>query len=61
VKGAAGGDVWMVAGTYFFGLTHTTAGWRISAMTLTVAYQEGNLQLPALASQRAGKAPRRAR
>ncbi|MBL0728553.1 nuclear transport factor 2 family protein [Piscinibacter sp. HJYY11] len=51
IAGAAP-PVWMVAGRYTFALTRRGAHWRISAIRLHVAYQEGNLGLPALAQQR---------
>lgn len=51
IQGAAP-PVWMVAGRYTFALSQQGAHWRISAVRLHVAYQEGNLGLPALAQQR---------
>jgi SnoaL-like domain len=45
VKGAKGGDEWMVAGHYVFELKKRDARWRISSMTLEALYQTGNLKL----------------
>ena len=48
-KGAAGGDEWMVAGHYEFGLTKDGSSWKIRSMKLELLYQTGNLQLLAVA------------
>jgi hypothetical protein len=48
-KGAAGGDEWMVAGHYVFGLTQDGSSWKIRSMKLELLYQTGNLQLLAAA------------
>jgi hypothetical protein len=53
IAGAAGGETWMVAGHYQARLVHRRAGWRILGLTLTVLYQEGNLELPRIARARA--------
>jgi hypothetical protein len=45
VKGAAGGDEWMVAGHYVFELGTDGAAWKIHGMTLQAFYQSGNLKL----------------
>jgi hypothetical protein len=42
---AAGGPHWVVGGRYDFGLRRTEGGWRISALTLTVAWATGNQQI----------------
>lgn len=52
VKGADGGDIWMVAGHYVFQLRKHEGAWRISALTLIAYYQEGNTQLPVIATAR---------
>lgn len=49
VKGAAGGDEWMVAGHYVFELSKQNDAWRIHGMKLETFYQTGNLQLLAVA------------
>lgn len=51
IKGATPPS-WLVAGSYSFALSRQGARWRISAIRLQVAYQEGDLGLPALAQQR---------
>lgn len=51
LKGAAGGDIWMVAGHYTLQLSSGGSGWKIGAIKLTVFYQEGNLKLPEIARQ----------
>ena len=53
IAGATGGETWMVAGHYQARLVHRRAGWRIIGLTLKVLYQEGNLELPAIAQARA--------
>lgn len=53
LHGAEGGDIWMVAGHYAVKLVRTAAGWKISGITLTVFYQEGNLRMPEIARARA--------
>jgi SnoaL-like domain len=54
IAGAAGGDVWMVAGHYNVKLILVGDHWKIAGMTLTVFYQEGNLRIPEIARARAG-------
>lgn len=56
-KGVAGGDEWMVAGHYVFGLTKDGSSWKIRSMKLELLYQSGNLQLLAVAA--AGDSVRR--
>lgn len=47
--GVPGGDEWMLAGHYVFGLTRRAGGWVIRAMTLEALYQTGNLRFLELA------------
>jgi hypothetical protein len=51
--GARGGEVWMVAGHYEIRVERLDDRWKIAGITLRVFYQEGNLELPDLARQRA--------
>jgi hypothetical protein len=63
VAGAAGGAVWMVAGKYVFTMQQEAGAWRIAGITLQVAYQEGNRDLPSIARDRSAAGlgrPRRA-
>lgn len=53
VLGAPGGDVWMVAGHYLVKLAPAGERWKITGITLTVFYQEGNREIPAIARDRA--------
>jgi hypothetical protein len=53
MQGASGGDVWMVAGHYSVKLIPVDDAWKIAGITLTVFYQEGNLDIPSLAQARA--------
>jgi hypothetical protein len=46
-KGAASGEIWMVAGHYEVQLNRVGDGWTIAAMTLHVLYQEGHPNGPA--------------
>lgn len=39
---ASGGPHWTVGGRYDVGLVRTSAGWRITALTLTVRWASGN-------------------
>jgi hypothetical protein len=55
IAGANGGEIWGVHGHYIARL----ANGRITEFTLRVFYQEGNLDLPAIAAQRATTSPRR--
>jgi len=43
-----GGDLWGVYGVYTAVLTDTSAGWKISSITLKLKYQEGNKALPSI-------------
>ena len=53
IKGAAGGEIWMVAGHYKVRL-HLVAGqWKIGGITLTVFYQDGNHDIFDIARARA--------
>ena len=38
----SGDPTWTTGGRYNVGLRHTTAGWRVSALTLTVQWTAGN-------------------
>lgn len=42
-KGAPGGDEWMAAGHYNFELAHADGAWKITAITLHMFYQTGNM------------------
>ena len=53
IAGAPGGDTWIVAGLYHVRFVHRRAGWRIIGLTLKVSYQDGNLDLPRIARERA--------
>jgi hypothetical protein len=53
IAGAPGGDTWLVAGHYLVRLVHRRTSWRIIGLTLKVFYQEGNLDLPRIAGERA--------
>jgi SnoaL-like domain len=59
VSGAEGGPVWMVAGRYRFRMERRGGSWAIGGITLELAYQEGNLGLPALAQSRVTEGRRR--
>lgn len=48
-QGTAGGDEWMVAGHYVFGLARGSSAWKIRTMKLEVLYQTGNRELLAIA------------
>lgn len=47
------GPLWIVAGNYVVTLARSGAGWRIAGLTLQTYYQDGNLDLPATATDRA--------
>ena len=49
---APGGDTWMVAGHYEVRLRPVGGTWKIAGITLTVLYQDGNLEIPKLARSR---------
>jgi SnoaL-like domain len=55
IEGPDGGETWGVYGHY----TARLADGKITELTLQVFYQEGNLGLPALATERATTSPRR--
>jgi hypothetical protein len=44
-QGAPGGDEWLLAGHYVFGLRRSASGWKIRTMKLVVIHQSGNLKL----------------
>jgi hypothetical protein len=48
---ATGNDVWGVYGTYDFELVKTAQGWRVDKMRYDHRYQDGNPDLPSLASR----------
>lgn len=50
--------VWMVAGNYVATAARSGDAWRITALTLETYYQEGDLDLPATATERASTRPR---
>jgi hypothetical protein len=52
LSGAEGGPVWMAAGRYRCAMERRDGDWKIGGLTLELAYQEGNLGLPALAQAR---------
>ena len=58
MTGVGGGDIWIVAGHYDVQLRPLGGVWKIAGLTLTVFYQEGNLDLPALAQERAASVGR---
>ena len=47
------GNVWTVVGTYDFDLEKDNDAWKISKMKFNFKYQDGNTELPQLASERA--------
>lgn len=51
----AGGRSWVVGGRYFWELERKPESWRIMKLTLGAAWQEGNLDLPKLAGERAAR------
>ena len=58
IKGAAGGEMWMVAGHYTVRLRLSAGQWKIDGLTLTVFYQDGNLDIPNIARSRASSSLR---
>jgi SnoaL-like domain len=57
VRGAPGGEVWMVAGHYTARLLSIGDTWKIGGITLSVFYQDGNMAIPDLARARAASNP----
>ncbi len=51
----SGRDVWVVVGTYDFGLTKTEEGYKIDRMIFNFKYQDGNTDLPNLISSKSGE------
>jgi hypothetical protein len=47
------GNVWTVVGTYDFHLVLIDSNWQVDRMTFNFKYQDGNLNLPKLAGERA--------
>lgn len=50
-----GGSIWTVVGTYDFHLVQIDSDWRVDRMTFNLKYQDGNLNLPNLAGERANQ------
>lgn len=48
---AEGGDTWTVIGTYDFKLTKVANQWKVDTMIFNLVYEDGNKNLPALATQ----------
>ena len=48
---AEGGDVWTVYGTYDFELAKLGEQWKTVSLKFNLLYQDGNLNLPALAAK----------
>lgn len=59
VEGAEGGVLWTAAGMYTFTMDDRLGEWKIAGITFRLAYQEGNLGLPALAQARVAAGRRR--
>ncbi|KUG09968.1 nuclear transport factor 2 family protein [Solirubrum puertoriconensis] len=51
-----GGSVWTVVGTYHLHLVRLGDTWKADQMTFNFKYQDGNLELPKLAIERAKQA-----
>jgi hypothetical protein len=51
----AGRDCWLVGGYYEMSFTKIDGAWRIASLTLARAWAEGNLDLPKIAGERAGR------
>lgn len=51
--GAEGGQIWTVVGTYDIALEQAGDLWRLSGLTFNFKFQDGNLQLPKTAHERA--------
>lgn len=52
VVDGAGAATWMVAGRYVITLDHAADGWKISGITLLVAYEDGDRALVDAAKER---------
>jgi len=48
----SGNNVWTVVGTYDASLRRSGNGWKVATMKFNFKYQDGNLNLPALARTR---------
>lgn len=46
------GNVWTVVGSYDFDLIKQNNQWKVKAMTFNFKYQDGNVELPALAMEK---------
>lgn len=53
IEGAEGGQTWTVVGTYDIALDQTDDLWRLSSLTFSFKFQDGNLYLPKTAQERA--------
>lgn len=51
LPGASGGDLWTVYGTYNFELQQLDGQWKVSIIHFNLLYQEGNKELPAIATR----------
>jgi hypothetical protein len=49
-----GGSLWTLGGNYAYGLVRTSAGWRITAVTMTPTWGDGNQHLVTLAGTAGG-------
>jgi hypothetical protein len=49
-----GGDRWTLGGRYDFELSREPGGWKISGVTMTALWSEGNQRVMALAAESAG-------
>jgi len=56
LSGAAGGDHWLVLGTYDYRLVRLDGGWRVRATKLTLKHLEGNNGLAEAARARVSQA-----
>ena len=52
LSGATGGDKWTLGGRYDFVLVRTSDGWKISGVTMTAVWEDGNRDLMAQATAR---------
>lgn len=52
LEGAEGGEKWTLGGRYDFVLLHTDDGWKISGVTMTAMWDDGNRDLMAQAATR---------
>jgi hypothetical protein len=52
IAGAEGGAIWTATGHYRWTLEHRDDGWRIAGIVFQLAFQDGNRELPAMATSR---------